>query len=139
MDQYHRSVAAGERVYLGSRVKKLGARPGMRALLIDVPDDGLADELRAAGMEIVEGPRTRADMVFVGVASVADLARIRRYKTRIPREGTLWLIRPKGKDTPVSERDAMQAGLESGLVDVKVVSFSDTHSALKYVYRLDDR
>ena len=120
-------------------MKKLGAKPGMRALLLDLPDDGLADELREAGVEIVEGPRTRADVVFVGVSSVADLARIRRYKNRIPKDGTLWLIRPKGKDTPVSEREAMQAGLESGLVDVKVVSFSDTHSALKYVYRLHDR
>ena len=132
-------MAAGERVYHGLRVQKLGAKPGMRALLIDVPDERLADELRDAGMEIVEGPRSSADVVFVGVASVADLARIRQYKNRIPKDGTLWLIRPKGKDTPVSERDAMQAGLESGLVDVKVVSFSDTHSALKYVYRLRDR
>ena len=132
-------MGAGERVYHGSRVKKLGARPGLRALLIDLPDDGLEGELREAGVEIVDGPRTEADLVFLGVASVADLAGIRRYKSRIPSDGALWLIRPKGRDTPVTEREAMEAGLESGLVDVKVVSFSDTHSALKYVVRLHDR
>ena len=132
-------MAAGERTYHGSRVQKLGVRAGTRALLVNVPDPGLAAELEDAGMELVSGPRVKADTVFLGVSSVAELAAITRYKSRIPRDGTLWLIRPKGKDTPVSERDAMEAGLASGLVDVKVVSFSDTHSALKYVYRLRDR
>ena len=132
-------VGSGERVYYGTRVKKLGARPGLRALLVDLPDDGLEGELREAGVEIVEGPRSKADLVFIGVASVADLAGIRRFKSRIPRDGALWLVRPKGHGTPVSEREAMEAGLEAGLVDVKVVSFSVTHSALKYVFRLHDR
>lgn len=132
-------MASGERTYYGTRVKKLGAKAGMRALLVDVPDDGLATELAEAGVELVSGPRATADIVFVGVGSIADLARIARFKPRIPKNGTLWLIRPKGKDTLVSERDAMEAGLASGLVDVKVVSFSATHSALKYVYRLHER
>lgn len=132
-------MATGERVYRGSRVQKLGARPGMRALLVDIPDDSFEAELIEAGVEIVSGPRAQADLVFLGVAAVADLAGIARLKRRIPKDGTLWLVRPKGRDTPVPERDAMEAGLASGLVDVKVVSFSDTHTALKYVYRLRDR
>ena len=111
----------------------------MRILLVDIDDPSFAAELEEDGAEIVSGPRARPDMVFVGVRSVADLGKIARYKKRIPRDGTLWLVRPKGRDTPVSERDAMAAGLDAGLVDVKVVSFSDTHSALKYVYRLVDR
>ncbi|HEV1996540.1 MAG TPA: hypothetical protein VGR61_00220 [Candidatus Dormibacteraeota bacterium] len=132
-------MASGERTYYGTRARKLGAKPGMRALLVDVPDESLAAELEEAGMELVNGPRVKADVVFVGVRSVAELAKITRFKARIPKDGTLWLIRPKGQDTPVSERAAMEAGLASGLVDVKVVSFSETHSALKYVYRLHDR
>lgn len=132
-------MAAGERTYHGSRVQKLGARPGSRALLVNVPDPGLAVELEEAGVELVSGPRVKADMVFLGVDSIDQLSQVVRFKTRIPKNGSLWLIRPKGKDTPVPERDAMEAGLASGLVDVKVVNFSDTHSALKYVYRLHDR
>ena len=42
-------------------------------------------------------------------------------------------MRPKGKDTPVTETDARKAGLAAGLVDVKVAAFSPTHSALKFV------
>jgi hypothetical protein len=111
----------------------------MRALLHQVPEDGFADELEEDGVEVVTGSRQSVDMVFLGVAMEADLKLIRKFKTRITKAGTLWLIRPKGRGTPVSERAAMEAGLEAGLVDVKVVSFSDTHSALKYVYRLRDR
>jgi hypothetical protein len=132
-------VAAAERVYLGSRLKKLGARAGMRVMVVDIDDLSFVAELKEDGVEILTGPRATPDMLFLGVHSVADLRKIATYKKRIPRNGTLWLVRPKGKDTPVSERDAMDAGLDAGLVDVKVVSFSDTHSALKYVYRLVDR
>jgi hypothetical protein len=111
----------------------------MRAVLIDVPDPALAVELAEVGVEVVSAQAAEPDLIFLGVASVRDLDKIARCKTRMPATGTLWLIRPKGRDTPVSEADAMRAGLDSGLVDVKVVSFSDTHSALKYVFRLRDR
>src|SRR5947209_922325 len=111
----------------------------MRALLYQVPDEGFAEDLGDEGVEVVTSPRQKVDLVFLGVANEGDLKLIRQLKPRITKAGALWLIRPKGKDTPVSERAAMEAGLDSGLVDVKVVSFSDTHSALKYVYRLSDR
>ena len=67
-------MASGERTYYGTRAKKLGARAGKTALLVDIPDDGLATELVDAGMELVSGPRAKADMVFLGVASVGALA-----------------------------------------------------------------
>ena len=126
-------------MYVGTRLKKLGVKAGMRLLLVDLDDPTFAAELDDEGVEVVTGAAAKPDMVILGVHSMADLRKIGRYKKRIPKNGTLWLVRPKGRDTPVSERDAMAAGLDSGLVDVKVVSFSDTHSALKYVYRLADR
>ncbi|MEA2682509.1 MAG: hypothetical protein QOK05_837 [Chloroflexota bacterium] len=132
-------MAPGERTYVGSRIQKLGAKRGMRALLVDVPDPGLAEELAEAGVEVVRQGAAEPDLIFLGVNSEKDLDRIASYKRQMPPNGSLWLIRPKGKGTPVSESVAMRAGLDSGLVDVKVVSFSDTHSALKYVFRLRDR
>ena len=132
-------MASGERVYLGTRLRKLGAKAGMRVLLVDIDDPTFAAELAEDGVEVLSEAGAVPDMVFLGVRSRADLKRIAQYKKRISKQGTLWLVRPKGRDTPVSERDAMAAGLDAGLVDVKVVSFSDTHSALKYVYRLSDR
>ena len=110
----------------------------MRALLVDVPDPGFAAELEEWGIDVLPAGGT-ADLVFLGVHSLADLARIGELKARLPKDGALWVIRPKGPGTPVPERETMKAGLATGLVDVKVVSFSDTHSALKYVHRLRDR
>ncbi|MFN2465988.1 MAG: hypothetical protein ABR598_06960 [Candidatus Dormibacteria bacterium] len=132
-------MASGERVYEGTRMRKLGIRPGMTAYVHHVPEAGFAAELAEHGVDVVTAVRGPVDVVFLGVATEADLALIRKFKSAITKQGTLWLIRPKGAGTPVSERAAMAAGLDAGLVDVKVVSFSDTHSALKYVYRLRDR
>ncbi|MFN2462686.1 MAG: hypothetical protein ABR573_02140 [Candidatus Dormibacteria bacterium] len=144
-------MAPGERVYTGSRVRKLGAKAGMRAWLVGIDDSTFADELRADGVEVVirgaedderdaiNDGNTRPQIVFLGVHCLEDLGLLELYKNSIPRDGVIWLVRPKGRDTPVPERAAMEAGLEAGLVDVKVVSFSDTHSALKYVFRLRDR
>jgi hypothetical protein len=42
------------------------------------------------------------------------------------------VIRPKGKAV-ITESDVMAAGKKAGLVDVKVVSFSETHTAEKFV------
>ena len=132
-------MASGERVYTGSRWQKLGARRGLRALLLHIPDPTLESELEDAGVEVLDKGAAVADLVFLGVASVAELDRIRELKPRLAKEGALWVIRPKGKNTPVHERALMDAGLDAGLVDVKVVNFSGTHSAMKFVYRLRDR
>jgi hypothetical protein len=52
--------------------------------------------------------------------------------------GALWIVRPKGRPE-ISERAVMAAGKAAGLVDVKVVSFSATHTAEKFVIPLAKR
>jgi hypothetical protein len=44
----------------------------------------------------------------------------------------LWIVYPKGK-SEIREIDVLAAGKAAGLVDVKVVAFSATHTALKFV------
>ncbi len=44
----------------------------------------------------------------------------------------MWILRPKGRKE-ITEGDTMSAGKRAGLVDVKVVSFSDEYSAEKFV------
>ena len=48
------------------------------------------------------------------------------------------MIRPKGSSA-ISESEVMSAGKRAGLVDVKVVSFSKTHTAEKFVIPRADR
>lgn len=47
-------------------------------------------------------------------------------------DGALWLVTPRGVSA-VTEADALAAGRAAGLTDVKVVRFSDTHTAHKFV------
>jgi hypothetical protein len=37
------------------------------------------------------------------------------------------------------DTDLIDAGLAAGLVDNKIASFSDTHGAMRFVFRLRDR
>jgi hypothetical protein len=72
------------------------------------------------------------DAIFVGANVEADLARLEKLKAFLKPNGALWVIRPKGRPE-ISEMAVMRAGKAAGLVDVKVVSFSPTHTAEKFV------
>jgi hypothetical protein len=50
----------------------------------------------------------------------------------------LWIVYPKGQKG-ITEDDVIAAGRKTGLKDVKVVAFSPTHTALKFVVPLDKR
>jgi len=68
----------------------------------------------------------------------AELGRIGKLKSSLRPDGALWVIRPKGRPE-ISEMAVMRAGQAAGLVDVKVVSFSATHTAEKFVIPLRAR
>ena len=65
-------------------------------------------------------------------AAAEGLARLEKLKASLKPNGALWIIRPKGRPE-ISERATMAAGRAAGLVDVKVVAFSETHTAEKFV------
>ena len=73
------------------------------------------------------------DHLFAAAESQDDLAKLARLRARLAPDGGLWTIRRKGKDARVSESDVRAAGRATGLLDVKVVRFSDTHTAEKFV------
>jgi hypothetical protein len=67
-----------------------------------------------------------------------DLARLKSLKPSIRRAGAIWVVFPKGRKE-VREVDVIAAGPSAGLVDNKVVRFSDTHTALRFVVPLSRR
>jgi hypothetical protein len=73
-----------------------------------------------------------SDLIFVGVEKAADLARAAKATPSLSNAGSLWIVYPKGKQE-IKEQQVLDAGRQAGLVDVKVVSFSATHTALKFV------
>ena len=121
-----------------SRIQKLGVKPGHRVLLVDVDDDVLRAEIRQAGGHLSARIAGEADTIFMAAEESASLERLGQLQKHLKRDGAIWVIRPKGS-AAISEADVMKAGKATGLVDVKVVRFSDTHSALKFVIPVNSR
>jgi DUF3052 family protein len=120
------------------RLDKLGVKPGARVSVLGAFDDAFLRELRARTDDVSTRRRARNDLLFLRVDDRGELGRLRVQKDFIAKDGAVWVIWPKGtKD--VNENDVRDAALEAGLVDVKVVAFSERLSALKLVIRLRDR
>ena len=119
-----------------SRIQKLGVRPGARVALVGdfAFDPSFEGELVTGGVgDAAATTRTPVDVLFYAPTTRAALDRLAALAKRLAPTGALWIVRPKGKDTPVTENDTRRAGLAAGLVDVKVAAFSATHTAEKFV------
>ena len=119
---------------------KLGVRAGARVAIVDLDDPSFIKLLRERTTDIVFGrPKSLCDLVFMGAQEPADLERLEDLKTWIEPNGAIWVIRPKGGRSALLDTDVIEAGLAAGLVDNKIASFSQTHGAMRLVYRLRDR
>jgi hypothetical protein len=118
-----------------SRLDKLGIKSGMTVALLDVDDASLASEIAGRGAT-VGGETTRtakgADVIFYGASDRSALAKLAALAKLVQPDGAIWIVRPKGRPE-ITDAETMAAGKRAGLVDVKVVSFSDTHTAEKFV------
>jgi hypothetical protein len=116
-----------------SRADKLGMKAGLTVLLVELSDPAFRAELVSRDVRIVtRAPAGGADAVFFAAERAAALNRLERLRLAIKPNGAIWVVRPKGQ-AGVSESAVLAAGKQAGLVDVKVVSFSDTHTAEKFV------
>jgi len=116
-----------------TRLTKIGVRPTWQVSAIGYVDPAFLAELEASVAHLSIGHTQRgSDAIFFAASSVAELARLRQVSASLKPDGALWIIRPKG-DAKISERAVMEAGRAAGLVDVKVVAFSATHTAEKFV------
>ena len=77
------------------------------------------------------GARARS-RVLCGRTARGPVTARERSPAQIVPNGAIWTLRTKGQRA-VTEADTMAAGKAAGLVDVKVVSFSETMTAEKFV------
>lgn len=122
-----------------TRLQKIGVKPEWRASAISVGDPAFLAELRGAVAELAIGRvLDESDAIFFGAVDAKELVRLATLKRSLKPNGALWVIRPKGRPE-ISERAVMDAGKAAGLVDVKVISFSPTHTGEKFVIPLRSR
>jgi hypothetical protein len=89
------------------------------------------------------GAKPGADVVVYFTTSCAELERrfAKLKRTLTPRDG-LWIAYPKKSsklETDVTFDQVQRIGLEAGLVDNKSIAFDDDWSAVRFVYRREDR
>ena len=113
-----------------SILEKLGVKSGQTAVLLGEYPHEFEDDLRRKGLITTNRPtRALPELVFLFLTSSKQLTRL----PPIADTGVLWMIRGKGKTAPVTEAQSRASALAAGLADIKVIAFSPTHSAEKYV------
>lgn len=122
-----------------SCLDKLGVKPNARISLLGEFD---AEFLREIGdlTESLSKGKVAADSewIFFAADSKEDLAAASKISKSMQGAVALWIVYAKGQKH-ITENDVLAAGREAGLKDVKVVGFSPTHTALKFVIPLSRR
>jgi hypothetical protein len=123
-------------------VAKLGVKPGHRVYVERVPE-GLPLEWPGSVTVLRRPPAEPVDIVWAFFPNRRRLdQRLERLIATTAVAGSLWICWPKkssGVATDLDENVVRQAGLDAGVVDVKVAAVDDIWSALKFVRRLEDR
>jgi hypothetical protein len=122
-----------------TRLEKLGIKPDAAVALIGKFDDEFLAELRSRTKNVSAGKiAPDAEWIFFGAASAKDLSQVPKLAKSLKGAAALWIAYPKGQKQ-ITENDVIAAGRKSGLKDVKVVGFSPTHTALKFVIPRENR
>jgi hypothetical protein len=121
-------------VHPKTRANKLGVKPGVTISLLGSFDPDFQKELQAGRATISTGKiDPAAELIFLAANSAKDLNAGLSSSVKFLKGSTaLWIVYPKGKKE-ITEQDVLLAGRKAGLKDIKVVGFSTSHTALKFV------
>lgn len=123
-------------------IKKLGIKANMRMAVINTPPHykKMIGKLPEGARLSTQGP---LDFIHCFSTSLSELKKqFPPLKKRLTKTGSIWISWPKGSstiETDLSGDIVRKLGLANGLVDIKVCAVDDEWSALKFVYRLQDR
>lgn len=115
-----------------SLLEKLGIKEGMKVSVQGIRDKEFLKQLKENNVHASKKFSKESDIIFLQTDSKKELEAVNSAAKNLASNGALWIVYPKGKDE-IKQDDIFKAGKSVGLVDVKVVSFSPTHTALKFV------
>jgi hypothetical protein len=127
-----------------SRIEKLGLKAGAKVALVgfEKEDQGFVEEIgeQTSAVTKITKAEVPADVewIFLKADTSKELVQLSRIAKGMRGAAALWIVYPKGR-TEITERDVLKAGRAAALKDVKVVGFSATHSALKFVIPVSQR
>jgi hypothetical protein len=121
-----------------TRIEKMGLKQGAKVSLIGSFDGPFLDELKPLVGSVTDKVAADSEAVFFAADSLKTLSAVAKIAKSLKGATALWIVYPKGQKT-ITENEVIAAGRKTGLKDVKVVGFSSTHTALKFVMPLDKR
>ena len=122
-----------------TRLEKLGVKTDASVSLVgDFAAEFLAELRRCTKNVVKDRVPASCEWVFLAAPSSKELAQVPKLASRLQGSAALWIVYPKGQKT-ITENEVLAAGRKAGLKDVKVVGFSPTHTALKFVIPRDRR
>jgi hypothetical protein len=122
-----------------SRIEKLGVKAGAKVSMVGNFEAELFEELRDLETSLTKDKvAADSDAIFFAADSRKELSQVAKIAKSVRGGTALWIVYPKGQKT-VTENDVITVGRKTGLKDVKVVGFSSTRTALKFVLPLDKR
>jgi hypothetical protein len=122
-----------------SIVEKLGVKAGEPVAVFGKLDAEFLEKLKeqkssVEKANIVDG----IGWVFLGAETRGELGEVKKIVGKMKGTTALWVVYLKGQKS-ITETDVIDAGRKAGLKDVKVVGFSATHTALKFVIPVEKR
>ena len=122
-----------------SVMEKLGVKAGEPVAVFGKLDGEFLKKLKehksaVAPGEIVDG----VGWIFLAAETREGLGEVKKIAGKLKGSAALWVVYPKGQKH-ITEMDVISAGRKAGMKDVKVVGFSATHTALKFVIPLKKR
>lgn len=126
-------------------LKKLGIKSGMSVMPVNEPEHyfELLGKLPGKVKLVRKSNPDPVDCIHLFAPDEHTLHnQFPPLKSILKKEGMLWVswIKKSSKlQTDISESDVRNLGLELGLVDVKICAVDEDWSALKFMYRKEDR
>ena len=122
-----------------TRLEQIGLKPGAKVSLLGSFDTDFLGELKTLAPSVTKNKvAAGSETIFFTANSQKELSSVAKIAKSLKGAAALWIVYPKGQKT-ITENDVIAAGRKSGLKDVKVVGFSVTHTALKFILPLDKR
>jgi hypothetical protein len=122
-----------------SVLEKLGVKPGQPVAVLGKLDGEFLKKLKEQKSAVAPGKiEDGIGWIFFGAETREGLGEVKKIVGKMKGSAALWVVYPKGQKS-ITETDVIGAGRKAGLKDVKVVGFSTTRTALKFVIPVEKR
>lgn len=117
---------------------RMNVKQGAKVVVLGVRDEDFLADLAERTADVSERIGKGADLVVFLAETTKRLEKLPDLAKAIKPDGAVWVVHPKGRQD-IKDQQVIAAGRAAGLVDNKVVKFSASHSALRFVVPLAKR